>query len=127
MRFRNFLLGGGLLLTAPLALSHHSQAMFDTSRSQTISGTVTEFNWVNPHSSIKIEVVGANGKPEIWAIEMNTPQNLVRAGWKRTTLKAGDKVTAVVRPMRNGMPGGLYVSVTLPDGKVMGSGETPGE
>jgi hypothetical protein len=109
----------------PLALAHHSGAMYDSSRTQTISGKVTEFNWVNPHSSFKVEVVGADGKPEIWAVEMNTPQNLVRSGWKRTTIKAGDQVTVVVRPMRNGAPGGSYVSIKLADGTVL-DGPAPG-
>ena|SRR5690606_12219698 len=103
------------LLAAP-ALAHHSGAMFDSERTQTISGKVTEFNWVNPHSSFKVEVTGDDGKSEIWFIEMNTPQNLVRNGWKRTTIKAGDEVTVVVRPMRNGTPGGSYISITLADG-----------
>lgn len=103
------------LLAAP-ALAHHSGAMFDSERTQTISGKVTEFNWVNPHSSFKVEVVGADGKAEVWAIEMNTPQNLVRNGWKRTTIKPGDQVSVVVRPLRDGKPGGSYMSITLADG-----------
>lgn len=105
-----------LPLLATAALAHHSGAMYDSTRTQTISGKVTEFNWVNPHSSFKVEVAAADGKPEIWGIEMNTPQNLVRSGWKRTTIKPGDEVTVVVRPMRNGTPGGSYVSITLADG-----------
>lgn len=100
-----------------LALAHHSGAMFDATKTVTINGTVTEFNWTNPHSSFKMEVLNAEGKPEIWAIEMNSPQNLIPTGWKRTTIKAGDKVSAVVRPLRDGKPGGSYVSITLADGK----------
>nr|PZN68911.1 MAG: hypothetical protein DIU62_03590 [Pseudomonadota bacterium] len=90
--------------------------MFDSERTQTIKGKVTEFNWVNPHSSFKVEVTGPDGKTEIWAIEMNTPQNLVRNGWKRTTIKPGDEVEVVVRPLRDGKPGGSYISITLADG-----------
>jgi hypothetical protein len=104
---------------AALAQAHHSGAMFDSTRTQTISGKVTEFNWVNPHSSFKVEVTGADGKGVIWAIEMNTPQNLVRSGWKRTSIKQGDLVTVVVRPMRNGSPGGSYVSIKLADGTML--------
>ena len=109
------------------ALAHHSGAAFDTTKSVTLNGTITEFNWTNPHSSFKVEVVGADGKPVIWAIEMNAPQNLIAQGWKRTTLKPGDKVSATVRPLRNGSPGGSYMSIKLADGKVMdgaGSGST---
>jgi hypothetical protein len=122
---RNLL--GSLLLVPALALAHHSGAAFDTTKSVTINGTITEFNWTNPHSSFKVEVTGADGKPEIWAIEMNAPQNLIPQGWKRTTLKPGDKVSVTVRPMRNGSPGGSYMSIKLADGKVLdggGSGST---
>ena len=110
-----------LLASLPLAgLAHHSGAMYDSSKTVTVSGKVTEFNWMNPHSSFKVEVTGADGKPEIWAVEMNAPANLIPLGWKRTTLKPGDEVTVTVRPMRNGTPGGSYVSVKLADGKVLG-------
>jgi Family of unknown function (DUF6152) len=106
-----------LLASLPLAvLAHHSGAMFDSSRSVTIEGKITQFNWTNPHSSFKVEVIGADGKPEIWAIEMNAPANLIPLGWKRTTLKPGDKVTVVVRPLRDGKPGGSFMSITLADG-----------
>ena len=106
--------------------AHHSGAMFDSTKEATITGTITEFNWTNPHSSFKVAVTNAAGKDEIWAIEMNSPQNLVPQGWKRTTLKQGDKVTVVVRPLRDGKPGGSYMSITLADGtKLNGSG--PGQ
>ena len=65
-------------------------------------------------------VVGADGVAQSWAVEMNSPNNLVREGWKRTTLKVGDKVTVTVRPLRDGTPGGQYVSVILADGKFLG-------
>ena len=102
-------------LVAALALSavalpawvHHSGAMFDSEKQQTLQGTITEFNWTNPHSSFKVAVTNAAGKEEVWAIEMNSPQNLIRGGWKRTTIKSGDKVTVVVHPLRDGKPGGL--------------------
>ncbi len=119
-------LAASLVVFAGFAAAHHSGAMFDSARTQTLAGTVTEFNWVNPHSSFKVEVVGADGKPVIWAIEMNTPQNLVRDGWKRTTIKPGDKVTVVVNPLRDGKPGGSFRSITLADGKTLG-GTGPGQ
>jgi hypothetical protein len=116
-RYANTLIAS--LVLPVLAMAHHSGAMFESTKTVTLNGTVTEFNWTNPHSSIKVEVPNAEGKPEIWAIEMNSPQNLIPTGWKRTTIKAGDKVSVVVRPMRNGTPGGLYVSITLADGKTL--------
>lgn len=112
-------LAASSLAFAAVATAHHSQAMFDNTRTETLSGKVTEFNWVNPHSTFKVEVTGADGKAVIWAIEMNSPQNLVRDGWKRTTIKAGDQVSVVVRPLRSGAPGGLYLSIQLADGTVL--------
>lgn len=115
-----------LLATAGLAQAHHSGAMFDPTKTATITGTISEFNWTNPHSSFKVEVPGSDGKPEVWAIEMNSPQNLVRSGWKRTTIKPGDKVTVTVRPLRDGKPGGSYMSIKLADGTVL-DGVGPGQ
>ena len=115
-----------LLAAASAALAHHSGAMFDATHEQTITGTISEFNWVNPHSSFKVNVKGADGNETVWAIEMNAPQNLVRQGWKRTTLKTGDKVSVVVHPLRDGKPGGSFVAITLADGTKLG-GSGPGQ
>jgi hypothetical protein len=113
-------IGAALVLFLGHAHAHHSGAMFDITKEVKISGTIQEFNWTNPHSNFKIKVVNALGNEEIWAVEMNSPNNLVREGWKRTTLKVGDKVTVTVRPLRDGTPGGQYVSVILADGKFLG-------
>ena len=113
--------GVAFLAAAAPAWVHHSGAMFDRTRVVTINGVVTEFVWSNPHSSFKVDVTGADGKVDTWAIEMNGPNNLVHEGWKRTTIKPGDKVKVVVNPLRDGRPGGWYVGITLPDGKSLGS------
>jgi hypothetical protein len=127
MKMRNrLLLGIALLGASAPAWVHHSGAMFDSAKEQTIAGTITEFNWVNPHSSFKVSVKGADGADVVWAIEMNAPQNLVRQGWKRTTLKNGDKVSVVVHPLRDGAPGGSFVAITLADGTKLG-GSGPGQ
>jgi Family of unknown function (DUF6152) len=115
-------LGAALLAFATIVASaHHSGAMFDREKQVTITGTVTEFTWTNPHASFRIDVPNAEGKVESWAIEMNSPNNLVHAGWKRSTIKAGDKVTVKINPLRDGRPGGLYLGITLPDGKYLGA------
>jgi hypothetical protein len=108
-----------LLFSSP-AYVHHSGAMFDITKMAKISGTVSEFNWTNPHANFKVVVVGADGTSQEWAVEMNSPNNLVREGWKRTTIKPGDKVTVTVRPLRDGTPGGQYVSIVLADGQAIG-------
>jgi hypothetical protein len=111
------------MFSAP-AYVHHSGAMFDRNKEINITGTITEFSWTNPHSSFKVDVPDGKGKSDVWAIEMNGPNNLVRLGWKRTTIKKGDKVTVRINPLRDGQPGGWYLGITLPDGKTLG-GEPP--
>jgi hypothetical protein len=109
----------GLLGVA--AQAHHSFAMFDQSKRTTIKGTVTEFQWTNPHAFIHMDVPGASGKAEAWHIELNSPNNLRRQGWKSTSLKPGDQVTLVTYPLRDMTEnkGGLFVQVTLADGSVL--------
>ena len=107
------------------AQAHHSGAMFDRSKQVTVTGTVKDFSWTNPHSSFSVEVAKPDGAAEIWGVEMNSPNNLVREGWTRTTLRPGDKVSAVINPLRDGKPGGVYVAITLPDGKMLNAGAPP--
>jgi Family of unknown function (DUF6152) len=103
------------------AYVHHSGAMFDGSKDVKITGTVMEFHWTNPHSSFKLSVPDGHGSESVWSIEMGGPNNLIHEGWKRTTIKAGDKVTATVHPLKDGTPGGQYVSITLADGRTLTS------
>lgn len=112
----------GLLvaLFSTVAVAHHSGAMFDLSRKVVIKGTIVAFNWTNPHTSFKVDVLNKDGTRSVWAVEMNSPNNLVRVGWGRNTIKPGDKVTVTVRPLRDGTPGGQYVSIVLPNGKLLG-------
>jgi len=114
------------LLAASFALpvaAHHSFAMFDQSKTVTLTGTVTQFQWTNPHSFIEIDAATRNGV-EHWSIELNSPNNLTRQGWKRTTVKTGDKVTITLNPLRDGKKGGLFNTIVLPDGRTLG-GERP--
>ena len=110
-----------LALTASCAaFGHHSFAMFDQTKQVSLKGTVREFQWTNPHAFIQIEVPDENGAMVLWSIEMNSPNNLRRQGWKSNLLKPGDKVTVVTNPLRDGKKGGLFVTVTLANGKTMG-------
>jgi len=101
------------------AWAHHTAAGIDRSRTVTVEGTVTQFKWANPHSWIEVEVPDGKGGTALWNLEMTAPSGLVRAGWKSTTVKPGDKVKAVVQPMLDGTPGGLFVSMILPGGQEM--------
>ena len=101
------------------ASAHHSYSMFDMKKTVAMDATVTKFKWQNPHSFILADVQSPDGK-ENWAIEMTSPNNLVQEGWKRTSLKPGDRVTLYVHPLRSGAKGGSYVGVKLADGSKLG-------
>ncbi len=124
---RAFVKIGGAALTAALVLAggpvsaHHSFAMFDQKKVVSLVGTVTDFQWTNPHAFIEIDVPPAAGGPsEKWSVEMNSPNNLTRQGWKRNSVKIGDKVNCTINPLRDGNKGGLFIAVKLPDGKTLG-------
>lgn len=121
MRRRMALLGSIGLLSAYSAWAHHSFAMFDQTQRVSLKGTVSEFQWTNPHAFILLDVAGASGTSEKWSIEMNSPNNLKRQGWSSGSLKAGDQVTVELYPLRklDDHKGGLFIQVTLPDGSVL--------
>jgi hypothetical protein len=118
-----------LVLAAPLAAmalaapaaAHHSFAMFDQQKIMTLKGTVTEFQWTNPHAFIEMDVP-SGGKTVHWSIELNSPNNLKRQGWKRDSLHRGDKVTLRMNPLRDGRHGGLFLDLKKPNGEVLDSG-----
>jgi uncharacterized protein DUF6152 len=102
-------------------LLHHSFAMFDTTKQVTLVGTVTAFEWTNPHAYIELDVPG-DGAVKHWTIELGSPSILQQGGWKFKDLKYGDKVTAIVNPLKSGQTGALLTRITLPDGRVLGNG-----
>jgi len=108
------------LLAASAALAHHSPVVFDRTKTVTITGVVTEFKWSSPHSWIHVDVTDENGKVSNWGVEMNPASMLARGGWRSTTVQPGDKVSITVYPLRNDEKGGQYISITLPDGRVLG-------
>ena len=108
-------------LIAPLpSAAHHSYAMFDMQKTVALAATVVRFKWQNPHAFIEIDAA-ARGGPERWSIEMTSPNNLAQEGWKRTSLKQGDRVTIWVHPLRSGARGGSYAGVRLPNGSTLGT------
>ncbi len=102
------------------AVAHHSFAMFDQSKMVTLKGTIREFQWTNPHAFIHIDVPNGAGGVDTWQVELNSPNNLKRQGWKSSSLKPGDAVTLVLNPLKDGTKGGLFVSAQLPDGSTLG-------
>jgi len=111
-----------LAVASGTAFAHHSFAMFDTTKRVTLSGTVTAFEWTNPHAYIELDVPDEKGAIKHWSIELGSPSILMQGGWKFKDLKYGDKVTAIVNPLKNGESGALLSTITMPDGRVLGNG-----
>ena len=101
------------LAAAAPASAHHSFAMFDNAKNTTLEGTIKEFQWTNSHSWIQIMVKDASGKEVEYSIEGGSPNGLSRSGWKRTSLKPGDKATVVIHPLKDGTNGGSLVTVSV--------------
>jgi len=109
-------------LAAAPAFAHHSFAMFDSTKNTTLEGTIKEFQWTNPHSWVQIVVKDASGKDVEYSIEGGSPNGLARQGWKRTSLKPGDKAVLIMHPLKDGTAGGSLVSVSVNGVKVGGTG-----
>lgn len=113
-----------MVAAAVSAAAHHSPVMFDRAVTRTLVGTVVEFAWMNPHSSIQVDVPNDKGGTDRWGVELGSPQSMVRGGWRSSTLKPGDKVTVIVNPLKSGEFGGIFVSLTLADGRKLGGRAT---
>lgn len=117
----------GLVLAIPFALflvsapmfAHHGEANYDTDKIVAVKGTVTDFQFINPHTLITMDVKNDKGETEKWSCEMRSPGMLVRAGgWDKNTLKTGDVITVYGYRARNGSPVMRLQKLTLPDGTV---------
>jgi len=93
-----------LLLSVGVVFAHHGNTAYDETARVRIKGTVTEFIWTNPHSQIYLDVKDRSGKVVNWGVETNSPGILTRAGWTRRSLKAGDEITIILCPAKNGQP-----------------------
>lgn len=109
------LLGAGASLPA---IAHHSFGMFDNTREIWLDGSISDFQWTNPHAWIHVTVTGDDGKAVEWALEGGSPNILSRNGWKRTVLQPGDKVRILIYPLKSGEPGGSFLEVHKEDGSV---------
>lgn len=101
------------------ALVHHSFAMFDATRSITLHGKATKYQWTNPHAYLEVDAEDGKGGIKHYTLEMTSINMMSRGGWTSRTIKSGDMLTVVVAPLRDGRPGGLVLEVTLPSGKHM--------
>ena len=124
----NWLTSGAVLLLSSTSAghltAHHSAAMFDRTRVLTLHGTVKEFQWTNPHCFIQL-AVPSEGKIIEWSVELGSPGELYRSGWRPGTLRAGQNVVITVHPTGDGSPGGLYSSGATTDGAPLGAKLVP--
>jgi hypothetical protein len=102
------------------AQAHHSMAMFDQTKTITISGTVKQFQWTNPHCYIQLLAKDAKGVEKEWSLEMGAPMYLYAKGWRPSSLKAGTQISVTINPLRNGEPGGIVLTASTADGKQIG-------
>jgi hypothetical protein len=101
-------------------LAHHSFAMFDAEKTVTMQGTVKEFEWVNPHSWLRVMVKDEKtGQPAVWALELSSPARLKRMGMSSDSVKPGDAVSVTFHPLKDGARGGQFIQAVLPDGKLV--------
>src|ERR1700674_4038425 len=113
------IIAGVLLASGPL-LAHHGEANYDTTKVVSVKGTVTDFQFINPHVQIFLDVKNDKGEIEKWSCEARSPIMLVRVGgWDKNTLKPGDVITASGFRARNGSPILRLQKIVLADGKVM--------
>lgn len=108
--------------TAAPAFAHHSFAMYDHTRTITLKGEVSKFQWTNPHGYLEIDVKQKDGSLKHYSLEMTSINMMMRRGWRSTMIKGGDVVVATVAPLLNGQPAGLLLDVTLPDGRTLEPG-----
>jgi len=113
-------LGVLFCLSAPV-FAHHGSAAYDMSKTITITGTVTEFQFVNPHVLIAMDGKDASGKVEKWQGELTSPNHLARAGWTKSTLKPGDEVTLIGGPAKSGSPT-MWIRKIMKDGQEVSLG-----
>jgi hypothetical protein len=117
MRVRQALALAAALAVAPYVAAHHSTAIYDSDNPIELKGTVVEWQFVNPHVFILLEVADENGGKKVWSLEGGNTAGLFRRGWTPNTLKPGDSIMITVRPLRSGAPGGNYSNPRWADGK----------
>jgi hypothetical protein len=107
------------LCCSSVAFAHHSFALFDRTRLTTLSGTVHEWKWANPHTWLTVTVHKADGTDEDWALVGSSPNMMIRWGWNAADIKVGDKLMVDIHPARDGKPIGELHTVFLSGGKVL--------
>jgi len=110
-----------VLLSSALA-AHHANAVFDLGKRLTLTGTVTEWFWANPHCLLRFDVKSDSGDMTHWVAETQAPPNMTPFGWTKQSFAVGDQVVVTLEPVKNGQPLGRILQVKLPDGKTLTAG-----
>lgn len=108
------------LASAAPALAHHSFSMFDQQKNLFIEGTVKDFEWTNPHAWLYVVSKDPQGKTVEWGIEMGGPGQIARGGWRKDTVKTGDRITVEIHPLKDGTFGGQFLTAKLSNGRMIG-------
>jgi hypothetical protein len=108
-----------LLIASGSTFAHHGMTAYDFQRQITLKGTVTRFEFANPHVLLHLDVTDGQGKAVGWIAETGSPNMMSRGGWTKSTLKAGDRITVTGHPAKDGSPAMRFVKVVLPDGREM--------
>ncbi len=115
--FRPVALMAGLFAVTVAVFAHHGRATYDETKLETIMGTVSSFEFSNPHALLVLNVKNDKGNIEMWVGEGTSPNMLVREGWDRKTIKPGDQITATGHPARSGANAMRVEKIVLPSGK----------
>jgi hypothetical protein len=104
---------GCALLFAGVTMAHHGVAGYDMTKTVTLHGTVTKFDWSNPHVVVYLDAKSEGGDMQHWTIEFAAPVHMVRAGWSKSSMKTGDDIVIDTHPSRNGAPVGITSTITF--------------
>lgn len=115
---------GVSILTVP-AFAHHGYAAYETDRKISVTGTVTEWFWANPHCVLQFDATDDKGQVVHWGAETENPTTMTRQGWTKESMKPGDKVTVTMLPVKNGKPIGRILEVVLPNGEKLAGRVNP--
>jgi Family of unknown function (DUF6152) len=112
----------GLMTLASVAYAHHGTANYETTKTVTVKGPVTDFQFINPHVLISMDGKDETGKAEKWQGELTSPNRLTRAGWTKSSIKPGDTVTISGYPTKSGSPEMWIQKVVLASGEELATG-----
>ena len=102
-----------LVMFSGSAMAHHGVAGYDMTKTITVHGTVSKFDWSNPHVVVYVDAKNEGGEMQHWTIEFASPVHMVRAGWSKSSMKMGDDITIDTHPSRNGAPVGISSTITF--------------